>query len=49
MTNNEFRKQFISAAPDVPEHFHLRVEKTLEDMCADTYRFQRNNPKGYRG
>jgi UDP-glucose 4-epimerase len=25
------------------------AEKTLEDMCADTYRFQRNNPKGYRG
>lgn len=26
-----------------------KAEKTLEDMCADTYRFQRNNPKGYRG
>ena len=25
------------------------AQKTLEDMCADTYRFQRNNPKGYRG
>ena len=26
-----------------------KAEKTLEDMCEDTYRFQRNNPKGYRG
>ena len=25
------------------------AEKTLEDMCRDTYRFQQNNPKGYRG
>ena len=24
------------------------AEKTLEDMCRDSYRFQRNNPKGYR-
>ena len=24
------------------------AEKTLEDMCLDTFRFQRNNPKGYR-
>jgi len=23
------------------------AEKNLEDMCRDTYRFQRNNPKGY--
>ena len=24
------------------------AEKTLEDMCRDTYRFQKANPKGYR-
>ena len=24
------------------------AEKTLEDMCRDTYRFQKRNPKGYR-
>jgi len=24
------------------------AEKTLEDMCRDTYRFQQRNPKGYR-
>ena len=24
------------------------AEKTLEDMCRDTYRFQQKNPKGYR-
>ena len=24
------------------------AEKTLEDMCRDTYRFQKQNPKGYR-
>lgn len=24
------------------------AEKTLEDMCRDSYRFQRANPKGYR-
>ncbi|MBQ3706156.1 MAG: UDP-glucose 4-epimerase GalE [Clostridia bacterium] len=26
-----------------------QAEKTLEDMCRDTYRFQTRNPKGYRG
>ena len=25
-----------------------QAEKTLEDMCRDTYRFQQKNPKGYR-
>ena len=25
------------------------AEKNLEDMCRDTYRFQRSNPKGYHG
>ena len=25
-----------------------KAEKTLEDMCRDTYRFQQKNPKGYR-
>ena len=24
------------------------AEKNLEDMCRDTYRFQKNNPKGYK-
>jgi len=24
------------------------AEKNLEDMCRDTYRFQKQNPKGYR-
>ncbi len=26
-----------------------QAEKTLEDMCRDTFRFQQKNPKGYRG
>lgn len=26
-----------------------KTEKTLEDMCRDTYRFQKGNPNGYRG
>ena len=26
-----------------------QAEKTLEDMCRDTYRFQKANPKGYKG
>ena len=25
-----------------------KAEKSLEDMCRDTYRFQQKNPKGYR-
>ena len=24
-----------------------RAEKTLEDMCKDSYRWQKNNPEGY--
>ncbi len=26
-----------------------KAEKTLEDMCRDTYRFQKANPRGYGG
>ena len=26
---------------------HWKAEKTLEDMCQDAWRWQRNNPKGY--
>ena len=26
-----------------------KAEKTLEDMCRDTYHFQKLNPKGYKG
>ena len=26
-----------------------RAERTLEDMCRDTWNWQRNNPNGYRG
>ncbi|MBR0388351.1 MAG: GDP-mannose 4,6-dehydratase, partial [Clostridia bacterium] len=26
-----------------------QAEKTLEDMCRDTYHFQTMNPKGYNG
>lgn len=26
-----------------------RTEKTLEDMCRDSHRWQKNNPNGYRG
>ena len=28
--------------------FGWRAEKTLEDMCADHWRWQRENPDGYR-
>ena len=31
------------------EKLHWRAEKTLEDMCRDTYHFQTMNPKGYNG
>lgn len=36
-----------------PSKAHSRLgwktQKTLEDMCADAWRFQHQNPKGYRG
>lgn len=28
---------------------HWQAEKTLEDMCRDSWRWQRNNPNGYEG
>ena len=27
---------------------HWQTEKTIEDMCADSWRWQKNNPDGYR-
>ncbi len=36
------------AAPDKSaEKLHWRAEKTLEDMCRDTWRWQSANPQGY--
>ncbi len=36
------------ASPDKSaEKLHWRAEKTLEDMCRDTWRWQSSNPKGY--
>ena len=32
MKPDEFKKQFASVTPDVPEHFHNRVEMTLENI-----------------
>ncbi|MDO5436059.1 MAG: UDP-glucose 4-epimerase GalE [Clostridia bacterium] len=29
--------------------FGWKAEKTLEDMCRDTWHFQKNNPRGYEG
>ena len=38
------------ADPSKAEKFlGWKAEKTLEDMCRDTYRFQQKNPKGYNG
>ena len=31
------------------EVLHWQAEKTLEDMCADTWRWQSTNPQGYNG
>ncbi len=31
------------------EKLGWQAEKTLEDMCADTWRWQSNNPQGYNG
>ena len=28
---------------------HWKAEKTLEDMCRDTWKWQKNNPNGYSG
>ena len=30
------------------ELLHWTAEKTLEDMCRDSWRWQKNNPNGYR-
>ena len=32
MNTDEFKKQLASVTPDVPEHFHNRVEMTLENI-----------------
>ena len=30
------------------EEIGFEAKKTLEDMCADTWRWQQNNPNGYK-
>ena len=32
MNGKEFQKHLTSAIPDVPEHFHNRMEMTLESI-----------------
>lgn len=40
----------IYASPDrARELFGWRATKTLDEMCADHWRWQRENPQGYRG
>ena len=34
MNSNEFKEKLLTATPDVPEHFHNRVEMTLENIVA---------------
>ena len=48
MTTNEFKKQLISAAPDVPEHFHLRVEKTLEGIITQEAQMKESTKQAIR-
>lgn len=31
------------------QELNWKAEKTLEDMCSDTWRWQKNNPNGYAG
>ena len=46
----EFSPEAVSVAdPSKAERLlGWKAEKSLEDMCRDTYRFQQKNPKGYR-
>ena len=40
----------VYAKPDLAEKLlHWRAEKTLEDMCRDSWRWQSMNPQGYAG
>ena len=32
MNSKEFKKQLTSVTPDMPEHFHHRMEMTLENI-----------------
>ena len=34
MNSNEFKEKLLTVTPDVPEHFHNRVEMTLENIVA---------------
>ena len=34
MNSNEFKDKLTSVAPEVPEHFHNRVEMTLENIVS---------------
>lgn len=48
MNNKEFQKQLTSAIPDVPEHFHNRVEMTLANIVNQEANMKESTKKAIR-
>lgn len=48
MNNKEFQKQLTSAIPDVPEHFHNRLEMTLANIVNQEANMKESTKKAIR-
>jgi hypothetical protein len=48
MNSKEFQKQLTSAIPDVPEHFHNRMEMTLASIVNQEANMKESTKKAIR-
>ena len=48
MNSKEFKEKLTSVTPDVPEHFHLRTERTLENIVSQEAHMKESTKKAIR-
>ena len=48
MNSKEFKEKLTSVTPDVPEHFHLRTERTLENIVSQEAHMKEYTKKAIR-
>lgn len=48
MNSKEFKEKLTSVTPDVPEHFHNRMEMTLEDIVSQEAHMKESTKKAIR-
>ena len=48
MNSREFKEKLTSVTPDIPEHFHLRTERTLENIVLQEAQMKESTRKAIR-